>query len=174
MEYTFTLKYRLLPADQNVDDLIGRLGAEGCDDALVGVGQPGRMALEFTREADSARDALQSALADMKRAMPTAQLFEAAPDFVGLSDVAQVVGVSRQNLRKLMLSHAASFPAPVHDGTTAVWHLADMLDWLHATLAYPLEPVTLDIARTIKQVNLVKQAEQISPESEKQLRLLVA
>ena len=174
MEYTFTLKYRLLPADQNVDDLIGRLGAEGCDDALVGVGQPGRMALEFTREADSARDALQSALADVKRAMPAAQLFEAAPDFVGLSDVAQVVGVSRQNLRKLMLSHAASFPAPVHDGSTAVWHLADMLDWLHATLAYQLEPVTLDIARTIKQVNLVKQAEQISPASEKQLRLLVA
>ena len=113
MEYTFTLKYRLLPADQNVDDLIERLGAEGCDDALVGVGQPGRMALEFTREAESARDALQSALADVKRAMPTAQLFEAAPDFVGLSDVAQVVGVSRQNLRKLMLSHAASFPAPL-------------------------------------------------------------
>ena len=174
MEYTFTLKYRLLPADQNVDDLIERLGAEGCDDALVGVGQPGRMALEFTREANSARDALQSALADVKRAMPAAQLFEAAPDFVGLSDVALVVGVSRQNLRKLMLSHAASFPAPVHDGSTAVWHLADMLDWLHATLAYPLEPVTLDIARTTKQVNLVKQAEQISPASEKQLRLLVA
>ena len=174
MEYTFTLKYRLSLEDQNVDDLIERLGAEGCDDALVGVGQPGRVALEFTREADSARDALQSALADVKRAMPTAQLFEAAPDFVGLSDVAQVVGVSRQNLRKLMLSHAASFPAPVHDGSTAVWHLADMLDWLHATLAYQLEPVTLEIARTTKQVNLVKQAEQISPASEKQLRLLVA
>ena len=54
MEYTFTLKYRLSPADQNVDDLIERLGAEGCDDVLVGVGQPGRVALEFTREADSA------------------------------------------------------------------------------------------------------------------------
>ena len=74
MEYTFTLKYRLLPADHSVDDLIERLGAEGCDDALVGVGQPGRMALEFTREADSARDALQSALADVKRVMPEAQL----------------------------------------------------------------------------------------------------
>jgi len=54
MEYTFTLKYRLSAANQNVDDLIERLGAEGCDDVLVGVGQPGRVALEFTREADSA------------------------------------------------------------------------------------------------------------------------
>ena len=81
MEYTFTLKYRLSPADQNADDLVERLGAEGCDDVLVGVGQPGRVALEFTREADSAQAALQSALADVKRVMPGAQLLEAASDF---------------------------------------------------------------------------------------------
>jgi hypothetical protein len=79
MEYTFTLKYRLSPADQNVDDLIERLGAEGCDDFLVGVGQPGHVALEFTREADSAQAAIQ-ALADVKRVMPKAQLLEAAPE----------------------------------------------------------------------------------------------
>ena len=80
MEYTFTLKYRLSPADQNAADLVERLGAEGCDDALVGVGQPGHVALEFTREADSAQAALQSALADVKRVMPMAQLLEAAPE----------------------------------------------------------------------------------------------
>ena len=80
MEYTFTLKYRLSAADQNVDDLIERLGAEGCDDVLVGVGQPGRVALEFTREADSAQAAIQSALVDVKRVMPKAQLLEDAPE----------------------------------------------------------------------------------------------
>ncbi len=80
MEYTFTLKYRLSAANQNVDDLIERLGAEGCDDVLVGVGQPGRIALEFTREADSAQAAIQSALADVKRVMPKAQLLEDAPE----------------------------------------------------------------------------------------------
>lgn len=80
MEYTFTLKYRLSAANQNVDDLIERLGAEGCDDVLVGVGQPGRVALEFTREADSAQAAIQSALADVKRVMPKAQLLEDVPE----------------------------------------------------------------------------------------------
>ena len=80
MEYTFTLKYRLSAANQNVDDLIERLGAEGCDDVLVGVGQPGRVALEFTREADSAQAAIQSALVDVKRVMPKAQLLEDAPE----------------------------------------------------------------------------------------------
>ena len=80
MEYTFTLKYRLSAANQNVDDLIERLGAEGCDDVLVGVGQPGRVALEFTREADLAQAAIQNALADVKRVMPEAQLLEDAPE----------------------------------------------------------------------------------------------
>ena len=80
MEYTFTLKYRLSAANQNVDDLIERLGAEGCDDVLVGVGQPGRVALEFTREADSAQAAIQSALVDVKRVMPKALLLEDAPE----------------------------------------------------------------------------------------------
>lgn len=57
-----------------------RLGAAGCDDALVGVGQPGRIALEFVREAESAEAALMSALADVKRPIPSAEFIEAAPD----------------------------------------------------------------------------------------------
>lgn len=33
-----------------MDALVERLTEEGCDDAWVGVGQLGRLALEFTRE----------------------------------------------------------------------------------------------------------------------------
>ncbi len=54
----------------------------------VGVGQPGRIALEFTRESETAEAALVSAVADVKRAIPTAKLIEVSPDFVGLSDTA--------------------------------------------------------------------------------------
>ncbi|CPQ46083.1 DNA-binding protein [Bordetella pertussis] len=113
MEYLFTLKYQLADADSDLDALVERLGEAGCDDALVGMGLPGRLVLEFTREADSAEAAVRSALADVRRAMPTAALIEAAPDLVGLTDVAQIVGVSRQNMRKLMLAHPATFPAPM-------------------------------------------------------------
>ncbi|WP_341352739.1 hypothetical protein [Phytopseudomonas dryadis] len=42
MEYTFTLKYQLADDVCNPDTLIERLGEAGCDDALVGIGQPGR------------------------------------------------------------------------------------------------------------------------------------
>jgi hypothetical protein len=55
MEYEFTLKYRLAAADSDDDELVERLGAAGCDDALVGIGQPGRIALDFSREARSAQ-----------------------------------------------------------------------------------------------------------------------
>lgn len=75
MEYTFTLKYQL-PNDNSVDDVVERLGATGCDDALVGIGQPGRLSLDFTREATSAEAAFVSALSDVKRAVPSAMLIE--------------------------------------------------------------------------------------------------
>src|SRR5471030_1701492 len=104
MEYIFTLKYQL-PEAAVRDDIVERLGAAGCDDALIGVGLPGRIALEFSREAGSAKAALFSALEDVKRAVPGAKLVEAAPDFVGLTDVADLVGMSRQNIRKLMVNH---------------------------------------------------------------------
>lgn len=32
-------------------DLVERLGAAGCDDALVGIGRVGHLSLEFTRQA---------------------------------------------------------------------------------------------------------------------------
>lgn len=88
MEYTFILKYQLAGDDSDQQVLVERLGEAGCNDALVGIGQPGRLALEFTREADSADAAVCSALADVRSAVPSARLIEVVPDLVGLSDVA--------------------------------------------------------------------------------------
>ncbi|MNF88466.1 hypothetical protein D3C84_709610 [compost metagenome] len=55
-----------------------RLAEAGCDDALVGVGQPGHLALEFIREASSADEAIEGALEDVRRAVPNARLIKAA------------------------------------------------------------------------------------------------
>lgn len=174
MEYRFTLKYHLAMHDDPPDALVERLGAAGCDDALVGIGQPGRIALEFTREAVSAESALFSALADVKRAMPRAMLIEAAPDFVGLTDVAEVIGVTRQNMRKLMITHAASFPVPVHEGSAAIWHLADILIWLKAKGTYPLEQALMDVATTAMQINLAKATRGMTSRAQREIRSLVA
>ncbi len=176
MEYTFTLKYQLAEKDANHDELVERLGAAGCDDALVGIGQPGRIALEFVREAESAQAALMSALADVKRAIPSAKLIEAAPDFVGLTDVADVVGVTRQNMRKLMVSHATTFPTPVHEGSASVWHLAEVMSWLQARGTYKVEASVLEVALSAMQVNLAKEVEvrQLQPKVRRGLRTLFA
>ncbi|MGE8257965.1 MAG: helix-turn-helix transcriptional regulator [Stenotrophomonas sp.] len=174
MEYTFTLKYQLTDDDRDPDALVERLGEAGCDDALVGIGQPGRLAFEFSREAVDADEAVRSALADVRRAVPSARLIEVAPDLVGLTDVAEIVGVSRQNMRKLMLAHPGSFPAPVHEGSASIWHLADVLVWLLARGNYSLDKEVLEVARVALQVNLAKEGRR-SPRSasSKELEALV-
>lgn len=162
MEYTFTLKYQLAEDDRDPDALVERLGETGCDDALVGIGQPGRLALEFTREADNADAAVRSALADVRHAVPSARLIEVAPDLVGLTDVAEMVGVSRQNMRKLMLAHPGSFPMPVHEGSASIWHLADVLAWLQAKGSYSLARNVQEVARAALQVNVAKEGRRLS------------
>jgi hypothetical protein len=77
MVFTFTLNYQLTSDESDMDTIVERLAEEGCDDALVGVGQPGRLALEFVREAPSAHDAIEGAIEDVARAVPNARLIEA-------------------------------------------------------------------------------------------------
>ena len=173
MEYTFTLKYQLADDDRDPDALVERLSEAGCDDALVGIGQPGRLALEFTREADSADAAVRSALADVRSAVPSARLIEVAPDLVGLTDVADIVGVSRQNMRKLMLAHPGSFPAPVHEGSASIWHLADVLAWLQAKGSYALAMDVLEVACVALQVNVAKEGRRLSRSASEELEALV-
>jgi hypothetical protein len=174
MEYTFTLKYHLSDGRHDLDDLMERLGAAGCEDAVVGMEQSGRVALEFTREAPSAQEAFVSALAHVRRAIPEARLIEAVPDFVGLTDAAEVIGVTRQNMRKLMLAHAPHFPAPVHCGTTAIWHLADILGWLKTRGTYELKAGLFEVAATAMQVNLARAALQAIPGVQREVGELVA
>ena len=174
MEYVFTLKYRLAAEDCDSDELVERLGEAGCDDATVGMGQPGRIALLFSREGASAFEALVSALKDVKRAVPSARLVEAGPDFVGLTDVAELAGVSRQNMRKLMLNHAIDFPPPVHEGSASVWHLSDILEWLTARGGYDIKVDVADVAKSAKQINLAREARELEPRFNRQLESLVA
>ena len=157
MEYTFTLKFQLVDENGDLSELVERLGEAGCDDALVGIGQRGRLALEFTREANNAAEAVLSALRDVKQAIPSARLIEVAPDLVGLTDVADIVGVSRQNMRKLMLANPGSFPAPLHEGSASIWHLADVLVWLKNKGNYQFPETVLEVSKAALEINVVKE-----------------
>jgi predicted DNA-binding transcriptional regulator AlpA len=173
MEFQFILKYQIAADDRYPAAVVERLGAAGCDDALVGTGVAGRIALEFTRVAASAEAALHSALDDVRRALPGARLTEAGPDYVGLTDVADMLEMSRQNLRKLMLTHFAAFPPPVHEGSASVWRLADLLGWL-AERGYGIDPALIETAHAARQVNLAKDAAHMSPAVLRRLLPLVS
>lgn len=149
MKYAFTLKYQLSPDDNDPDTLVERLYEAGCDDAIAGTGLAGRIALAFDREAESASAAILGALADARRAMPSATLIEAAPDLVGLTDIADIVGMSRHNMRKLMLGYPESFPPPVHEGSSVLWHLRDLLVWLQQR-DYEIDPGLIEVAETAR------------------------
>ena len=162
-EFEFTLKFGLTSTPLEPDAYIERLGEEGCDDALIGVGQSGRIALQFTRVAENAFNAILSAIKDVKRAIPDAQLIEATPDLVGLSDIAQIMGYSRQYIRKLMLNNLASFPAPIHEGKAALWHLSSVLTWLQQENRYSIDELLLDVAKANMQLNIAKETANLDP-----------
>lgn len=172
-EYSFTLKYRLSDEDRDADALVERLGEADCTDALVGVGIAGRLALEFTREADSAQEAIRSALADVKATIPTATLVEASPDLVGLTDIADLMGVARQSMRKLMLGHS-DFPLPVHEGSVSLWHLADVLGWLEGRKGYEPDPVVHETATVARTVNIAREAQRYASSRADEIERVVA
>lgn len=173
-EYEFTLIFTLPVDPVDPDAMIERLGEAGCDDAVVGVGRWGRLALAFAREAESAGEALRSALADVCRAVPGARLAEAAPDLVGLSDVAALLGVTRQNVRKLILACDAPAPSPMHEGRPSIWRFAKVLTWLRDEKRYPMPPELLEVAQATMQVNLAVQARDADAEVQRELAGLLA
>ncbi|CAM2189686.1 hypothetical protein PSAC2689_90183 [Paraburkholderia sacchari] len=88
-------------------------------------------------------------------------------------DVADMTGMSRQNMRKLMLTHAVDFPQPVHEGSPSLWHLGDVLVWLSGREGYSIDRALLETASTAKQINLVKEARDIDTGIKRQLAELV-
>lgn len=173
-EYEFTLKFALQHPDADPHSYVEALGCNGCDDALIGVGKKGYIALNFMREAGSAYEAVSSAVGDVKKVIPQATLVEATPDFVGLTDVAQLLGCTRQNIRKLIETSSRCAPPPVHEGKSSIWHLADILTWLREAKAYPIDDELLEIAETNRQFNVVSSLKKIDSAHQDNIKVLVA
>lgn len=155
-----------------MDDVADRLYAGGCDDALIGIGYPGSVALDFTREAASAHAAVMSAIADVLAAIPGSLLVEAAPDLVGVTEVADMVGCSRQNIRQLMISFPRAIPAPVHEGKQALWHLAPVLEWLAREKRQRIDEGLIELAATNMRINTAMDSLRADPDTSDELRAL--
>jgi predicted DNA-binding transcriptional regulator AlpA len=129
MNYQFTITFSLPDPGTHPEVFLDALYEAGCSDALVGVGQIGMISLEFDREALDAVEAMRSAIEDVRKAIPQAQIAEVSPDLVGMAEIADVLGVSRQMVRKYTLAKN-KFPRPVHTSeAVALWHLVEVVDW---------------------------------------------
>ncbi|MDO8848945.1 MAG: DNA-binding protein [Coriobacteriia bacterium] len=172
-DYEFTLRFRITDSSVGIDDRLERLFEAGCDDSLPGIGRSGSIALAFTRSSESARDAILSALASALGAMPDATLIGASPDLVGLTDIARIMGFSRQNMRKLMLGGVEPGPAPVHESAPSLWHLADALTWLGGR-GYSVDQALIDVAVVTMQVNLALELTRADPAAQRAIQKALA
>jgi hypothetical protein len=175
-DYEFTLKFRLADPQADPDRYADALYGNGCDDALVGVGRKGKVALQFNREAESAYAAISSAIADVRKTIPDAKLIEASPDFVTTSDVAELLECTRQNVR-VMLERGVDVPTAVHEGASTLWHLADLLTWLKNSKAYAVDPALLEVAQTTRLINSARDIgalRKIDPSEQNTLLAMVA
>ena len=152
--YEFTLKFSLQNAQADPQEYVELLGRNGCADALIGIGQRGRIAFSFTREATSAYEAVSSAIENIRKVLPNARLIEAAPDLVGLTETADLLGCTRQNMRQLTIRAGAAFPAPVRTGKPTIWHLSQILVWMNKNRKYEIDEALIDVAKTNMEVNL--------------------
>jgi hypothetical protein len=169
-DYEFDLDFLLATPEEDPESHLGRLLEEGCDDSAVGIGRCGRIGLMFTREAPTAREGVLSAIAAVRRAIPGATLEEVTPDLVGLTDVAQLLGCSRQNVRQLVFDGRLSPPSSVYSGRPSLWHLVDLLTWLRDVKRYPVPSELLELAEVTRQVNLFVDAASTLPEVQEEIR----
>ena len=75
--HEFVLRFDFPDPRMNPAEFLDALFEAGCDDAVVGVGMPGSIALDFSRKAATAGMAVHSATDAVMIAIPGAKLVEA-------------------------------------------------------------------------------------------------
>jgi predicted DNA-binding transcriptional regulator AlpA len=112
--------------------------------------------VDFTRAARSAEDAIRSAVAGVSTEIPNATLVQAGPDLVGLTQMAEVCGFSRQNMRRCATGQSGApeaFPPPVIVGDPSLWHLAEIIAWLRLNTAVQPPAHVLEVSKAAAMLN---------------------
>ena len=169
-EYDFALIFRLNQSALNPEHYLDLLYEAGCDDAMIGVGKLGYLALDFIRESNSAYDAIKSAIANVKSVLAEAELIHIAPDLVGIKDLASIFNCTRQNIQKFVSQ--PTFPNPVYKGSQAIWHLTAVLDWFVAN-EHEIERELLEVAELAMSINLQLENQTAKPQVLNQAKSLV-
>ena len=182
-QFEFELRFQLPPEHDDPEEHLDALFEAGCDDALIGTGVPGSIALDFCREADNAMMAVGSAVRAVLAAIPGSTLVFCGPDLLNLTEIATVVSerlqmnLTRQAMRKYAMGELAhvtrAFPSPSTPGSAPLWHLAEVMSWLEdnnklRTSECLFSQVT-DMAKSARALNLANATYQAEIDDETNL-----
>ncbi len=168
-DYEFTLTFSLpassLPASSlpasggNPEAYLDALFEAGCDDAVIGIGGVGSIALDYGRQAESAASAVQGAIAQVQLAIPGSEFLELKPDLVGITDIAELANCSRQNIRKFVTDSKALFPQPSVSGSVPLWHFYEVANWLinNSRVKSKPHPESIEISKIAFEINIAAQ-----------------
>lgn len=154
--YHFSLTLAGVTAD--TPGLEDALFVSGCNDALLCF-YGKSVYLEFDRESESFAKAVLSAINDIESGDAGATVISVDANLVGLSDIAELSGMSRQAIAMLKdgTRGPGDFPSPIQriTGVSPLWRWADVADWLHnkGKLAAELA----DNARQLDIINIALQ-----------------
>jgi hypothetical protein len=98
---------------------------------------------------------------------------EALPDFVGVTDVANLLGCTRQNVQKLISKDNSQCPPAVYGGAQSIWHLAELLTWLVEYKNCSINESLIETARTTMNLNLAKKSQMLDPDMQENFKILV-
>lgn len=127
-EVEFELVFALPDGDYSVFALSDVVYEAGFEDAVVGSGTPGLLAVELVAEGDDPEAAILDTARALAKALPAGtRLHEVRPDLVSLADVAAKLEVRRQALQQ------RTMPLPVAGGLYRV-------DEVHAALEEAMRP----------------------------------
>jgi hypothetical protein len=157
--FNFTLT--LSGVSANTPGLEDALHAAGCDDALICF-YGTAVYLEFDRQSESLEVAVLSAIRDIESSASLHARVESVDStLVGLSDIAELTGVSRQAIALLKDGARGSgkFPGPVQrvKGNSPLWRWKTIVNWLVDEARIPADSPLVAHAHMMDSLNLALQ-----------------
>lgn len=157
--YNFTLM--LSGVTYETEGLEDALYRSGCDDALIcAFGRS--VYLDFDREAESLDAAIASAIEHVESAGIGAVVESVDSALVGLSDIAELTGMTRQAIALLKDGSrgGGDFPCPIQriKGQSPLWDWAEVALWLERNGRLVGNETLVANARTLSKWNLALRA----------------
>lgn len=163
-EYSFELLFQLNKGE-DPEQYLDSLFETGCDDATVGIGKRGRIALNFTRESENALPAIMSAIQNVQNAIPHAKFERASPDLLNISELAFEFGLGKENMRKYARNQSAKktpFPTPhIESEKSDYWRASEVAQWLSEHKIQDVDDSILETLVIIQMLNLAIESSRI-------------